>query len=214
MSFRTPARVKKTLVFSLLISVPMGICIDIIAAFNNSWFVPVTVFPFRLFGTVALEDLIWGFFFIYSPVIFYEHFLDKGKHRLSDRWVKYLAWPVIALVLIFITVYFSSPELLVIPYSYFWLGVIFFLLPSVTFLSFFPRLLSKYVKTASYFFFLALLFELTGLQLKQWTFPGGNFIGWIDLSGFRFPFEEFLFWFILGAIGILSYFEFFADDRK
>lgn len=214
LSFRTPSQVNKTFLFSLILSVPLGIFIDYIATIDNSWFVPITVFPFRLFGVIPIEDLIWGFFLIYSIVIFYEHFLDKGKHELVDRRMKYLAWPLIILMLVFFSVLFTKPELLVIPYAYFWLGTVFFILPAITFLSFFPRLLSKYVKTASYFFLLSILFELTGLQLNQWTFPGSNFIGWVELFGHRFPFEEFFFWFVMGAISVLAYYEFFDDDRR
>lgn len=214
LSIRTSAQVKKTFLFSLILSLPLGIFIDYIATLDKSWFVPTTVFPFRLFGVVPVEDLIWGFFLIYSIVIFYEHFLDKGKHELVDKRMKYLAWPLIILMLVFFTLLFTKPELLIIRYAYFWLGAIFFILPTITFLSFFPRLLSKYVKTASYFFLLAVLFELTGLQLNQWTFPGQNFIGWVELFGHRFPFEEFFFWFVMGAVSVLAYYEFFDDDRK
>jgi hypothetical protein len=62
--------------------------------------------------------------------------------------------------------------------------------------------------------YLALMFELTGLELQLWTFPGTHFIGWVDLLGYKFPFEEFFFWFVLSAITILSYYEFFDDNRK
>lgn len=214
LSIRTHTQIKKTFLFSLILSLPLGIFIDYIATIDKSWFVPTTIFSFRLLGIIPVEDLVWGFFLIYSIVIFYEHFLDKGKHELVDKRMKYLAWPLIILMLVFFTLFFTKPELLVIPYAYFWIGIIFLILPTITFLSFFPRLLSKYVKTASYFFLLAVLFELTGLQLNQWTFPGQNFIGWVELFGHRFPFEEFFFWFIMGAVSILAYYEFFDDDRK
>lgn len=128
--------------------------------------------------------------------------------------MKYLIWPVVILLLLFLLVLVTKPELLMIKYAYFWLGLLFFLLPAITFISFFPRLLSKYIKTASYFFLVSVLAELTGLQLNQWTFPGQHFIGWVELFGYRFPFEELFFWFIIGAISILSYYEFFDDDRK
>ncbi len=128
--------------------------------------------------------------------------------------MKYLAWPLIILLLVFFAALIIKPSLLVIPYAYLWIGIVFALLPTITFLSFFPRLLSKYVKTASYFFLLSILFELTGLQLNQWNFPGSNFIGWVELFGRRFPFEEFFFWFVMTAIAVLCYYEFFDDDRK
>lgn len=214
LSIRTPDQVKKVFLFSLILSVPLGVVIDYIATIDGSWFVPISVFPFRLFGVVPIEDLIWGFFLIYSIVIFYEHFLDKGGHKLIDKRMKYLIWPLVILLLVFFILLFIKPALLIIPYAYLWLGVTLFLIPTIAFLSFFPRLLSKYVITASYFFILAIIFELTGLQLNQWVFPGENFIGWVELFGHRFPFEEFFFWFVMAAVSILTYYEFFDDDRK
>jgi len=213
-SFRTPFQVKKTLIFSFVMAIPLGIFIDYIGTIDGSWLVPVSVFPYRLFSIVPIEDLIWGLLLIYNVVIFYEHFLDKGKHELIDKKMKYLIWPLLVFLLVFITILFTKPQIVSIPYAYLILGTILLLLPSITFLSFFPKLLSKYVKTASYFFLLAILFEITGLQLNQWIFPGTNFIGWVELFGYRFPFEEFFFWFVMSAIGILSFYEFFDDDRK
>ncbi len=214
-SLRTKEMVAKTLLFSALWAIPLSLFIDSVATISKAWFVPATVFPFRLFGVIPIEDLIWGFLFTYSVIIFYEHFLDKGKHELIDRRMKYLLWPWILLTIACIALLVARPELLVIRYAYFYLGLICVLLPTLTFLSFFPRLLSKYVKTASYFFLLALVFELTALHLNQWQFPNdGYFIGWIELFGYRFPFEEFFFWFVMGAIGVLAYYEFFDDDRK
>jgi len=213
-SFRTPEQIKKTLAFALIVTVPFGILFDYIATVGKAWFITSTVFPFRLFGVIPIEDFIFGFFLVYSIIIFYEHFLDKGKHELVDKRMKYLLWPLIIFLLIFFIVIFTRPDLLVIPYAHFWTGIVFIFLPAITFLSFFPRLLSKYVKIGSYFFILSLLFELTALQLHQWSFPASKYIGWVSLFGQRFPFEELFFWLVLFSIGILSYYEFFDDDRK
>ena len=215
LSIRTNHRVVKTAIFSFIWAIPLTFFADYIATINGAWLVPQTVFPVRLFGIIPIEDFVWMFLAAYSVLIFYEHFLDKGKHELVDKRIKYLLWPWILLAIIFVSILFASPELLKIKYAYFYLGLIFIFLPAVTFLSFFPRLLSKYVKTASYFFVLGILFELTGLHLNNWSFPkDGYFIGWVELFGYRFPFEEFLFWFVIGAISVLSYYEFFDDDRK
>jgi hypothetical protein len=128
--------------------------------------------------------------------------------------MKYLVGPLAMLLFVFVATVLTNPSLLVIPYAYFWLGVVFAVVPSLTILSVFPRLLSKFVRTAAYFFLLALLFELTALHLHQWTFLGTQFIGWMEIFGFRFPFEEFFYWFVMGAISLLSYYEFFDDDQK
>jgi hypothetical protein len=214
-SYRTKHRVAKTALFSFIWTVPLVIFVDYIATINGAWFVPHTVFPFRLFGAIPLEDFVWMFLATFNILIFYEHFLDKGKQELVDKRMKYLIWPLFVILLVFFLTLLTRPELLVIPYAYLWIGVIFSFLPSVTFLSFFPRLLSKYVKTASYFFVVGIIFELTGLHLNNWKFvDNGNFIGWVELFGYRFPFEEFFFLFVIGVISVLSYYEFFDDDRK
>ncbi|MBI2106172.1 hypothetical protein HYT56_05060 [Candidatus Woesearchaeota archaeon] len=215
LSYRTQHMIKKTALFSLIFSVPSTIIIDYIAVLDGAWFVPATIFSFRLSGTIPIEDFIFGFLLVYSIIIFYEHFLDKGKHELLDRKMKYFIFPIILVLMIFFIFLITQPELLKIRYAYLILGIIFILFPSITFLNYFPRLLSKYVKTSSYFFVLIFLYELTGLQLNQWEFPGQNFIGWIEIFEYKFPFEEFFFFFfVLITIGVLSYYEFFDDDKK
>lgn len=213
-SYRTPTQIKKTLIFSVILTAPLTVVLDYIGVINRAWSIPVSAFPFRLFGVVPIEDFLFLFFVIYASVIFYEHFWDKGKRELIDNRMKYLIWSLIVLLLFFSTTLLAKPALLLIPYTYLWIGVIFFLLPTVTFLSFFPRMLSKCVKTASYFFVHTLVFELTGLSLGQWTFPGSSFIGKVQLLGYTLPFEEFFFWIILSTISILCYYEFFDDDRR
>ncbi|PIN79686.1 hypothetical protein COV16_02945 [Candidatus Woesearchaeota archaeon CG10_big_fil_rev_8_21_14_0_10_34_8] len=214
LSYRTKHMIKKTALFSIILTVPFTIVIDYIATIDKAWTVIVSIFPYRLFGVIPIEDFIFGFIFVYSIIIFYEHFLDKGKHKLIDKRMKYFIMPLILMLIVFFFVLITTPEILVIKYAYLWLGIIFLLIPTVTFLSFFPRLLSKYAKTAVYFFIIAFLFELTALQLNQWTFEGVHFIGWFEVLGHRFPIEEPIFYFTLCTTAILSYFEFFDDDRK
>jgi len=214
LSYRTPKKFPKTTLYALFFSIPIGLLIDYLGATDGAWLVPVTIFPFRLFGVIPIEDMILSFFLVFNVIIFYEHFLDKGKHKLVDERMKYFLLPLFIVIAIFISLILAKPEILVIPYAYFWIGVILMLLPSISFLSFFPRLISKYVVTGSYFFLLLLLFEFTGLELGQWSFPGEHFIGWVELFGYSFPFEELFFWCTMSSVGILSYFEFFNDDRK
>jgi hypothetical protein len=88
------------------------------------------------------------------------------------------------------------------------------ILPIITFISKFPRLLGKFLKTAVYFFYLNVLFEFAGLKLGNWVFPGQNYIGTINFFGNTVPYEEIIAWWMLIAVGILTYYEFFDDDRK
>ena len=214
LSYKNQKAIKKTLLFTFIISVPLSILIDYIAVINNSWYVPTSFFPFRFLGVIPIEDFIWGYGLAYTVIIFYEHFFDKTGREIIDKRMQYFGWLFGILLLLFFAILFLNPALLNIKYAYFWLGLTLVLLPAVTFLTFFPRMLSKYLKTGVYFFLLTLLLELTGLHLDQWRFPGTYFIGWVELFGYRFPFEEFFFFIMITAMAILSYYEFFDDDRK
>jgi|GEM_PF-385334 len=214
LSWRTPAEIKKTLLFSAIFAIPLGIILDYIATKDGAWFTTATVFPFRVFALFPVEDIIWFFGSIYAVVIFYKHFLDQGKSELLNEKMKYLLWPLAILSFLFCAVLFFKPALLALPYAYLVLGGGFFFLPAIAFLLFFPKLLAKYVQVGAYFFLVSISFELTALALHHWTFPGTHFIGWVQLFAFKFPFEEFFFWFLTGAISVLSYYEFFDDDRK
>lgn len=212
LSIRTPHRILKTLIFSIVLAIPFTIIIDSLAVQSQTWFIPKSVFSSRLFGIVAYEQFMFGLMWTYSIVIFFEHFLDKGKHELIDRRMKYLIWPMIMALMIFIWVILSSPEILNIPYVYLWIGLLLGILPILASLDRFPRLASKYIKVAAYFFYHSMLYELTALQLEQWEFPGNSFVGWVNIGSHRFPLEEFFFWMILGAVTIVAYFEYFDDQ--
>lgn len=214
LSYRSKDRIIKSASFSLIFSIPFTIVFEYLATLDKSWVVRTSIFPFRLFNIILIESLIWGFLFVYFVIIFYVHFLDKGKPVLIDPRMKYLACLLGILLLAFFIALFTNSRVLEIKYAYFWNGLIFGFMPTTIFLLFFPELLSQFVKTAVYFFFLSMLYELTALELGLWMFPGANFIGWVELLDYRFPFEEFFFWCMLSSASVLSYYEFFDDDRK
>jgi hypothetical protein len=212
LSFLESKKIKKIFLFSL-ISIPLGIFIDYVGVASRSWIVPKTIFSFRLFRMIPIEDLIWAFLIAYTIIIFYEHFLDKGQEKPINKKIRYLLWLVSVLLASFLIILCLAPGILAIKYAYLWLGVIFVLIPPVVFLLSFPKLFSKFAKTAVYFFLFNFLFEFAVLKLGYWQFPGKNFIGWVDFLGYRFPFEEFFFLILIGAFTVLTYYEFFADDK-
>jgi hypothetical protein len=123
-------------------------------------------------------------------------------------------WPLIIAISLMVGTHLLSVTIPTIRYAYLWLGLILGLIPSGIFIYFFPQVIGKYAKTTAYFFLIYFLFEITGLELSQWSFPGVNFVGWMEIGKYRFPIEEFFIWMILTTIAVLSYFEFFDDDRK
>jgi len=185
------------------------------AVLDKSWYVPNTVFGSRLFGIIPYEDYIWAFFFVYLIVVFYEYFLDNGIRgdRLSKK-VLYMILLFNFLLFIFFLILKVDPDLLHVEYFYLKGGIIVALTPLLLVFSFFPALLKKCFATVAYFSPLFLSFELSGLHANQWEFNEGKFVGFVGISGLRFPIEELVFWIILGSVWILSYYEYFADDRN
>ncbi len=214
LSVRNKHAIIKSTVFSLIMGVVAAFLIDYVATFSNSWLILSTVFHLRVLNIVPIEDIIWGFLVVYDTVMFYEHLLDKGRHNLKDTKVKYLVILTIFLLIVFLLVYWFNPAVAYVKYFYFYAGIAVMLLPVVSYLSFFPRLISKFIKAGTYFFVVSVLYEFTGLYLNQWTFTGNNFIGWVKILGLAIPFEEVFFYLILFNVCILSYYEFFYDDNK
>lgn len=87
LSIRTKKAIGRAAIFALLF-ITVGSILDHLAVINSIWFVP-TIFPFRIFGTVPAEDYVWAFMLVYLIIIYYEHFLDKGKHKLIAPHMKY-----------------------------------------------------------------------------------------------------------------------------
>jgi len=213
LSYRKPKMITRTALFSFLFVIPLGIVVDYIVTIDDGWLVPETSFPFRLFGMVPIEDLIYVFLLAYGTILFYEHFLEKKKHSLIDKKMNYFVWLVVIIFILFLIILSKNPSALHIKYAYLWSGLIVLLLPAMSALAIFPKHFANYVKTASYFFVVTILFEFTALELGQWDYIGNHFIGWVRLFGYQFPVEEFIFALILFSIGTLSLYDFFDEKH-
>jgi len=215
LSFRAKKYVKKSLIFSLVLGLPLFFIVDYIAHLTKTWLLHDSILPFRFFNYVPLEDWIWAVFYIYFIVIFYEYFLDKDvKVQAWHKNMKYLVMGLLIAFVLFLSALILNPKYLNIPYFYLTMGLTVILLPILLILLKFPKLTAKFFKTGAYFFYLVFIYEITGLKLDLWSFPGTEFIGWVTFLGVSFPIEEFVFWIMLGSMAALSYYEFFDDDRK
>ncbi|MEK6953326.1 MAG: hypothetical protein AABX29_10035 [Nanoarchaeota archaeon] len=215
LSIKAKEHVKKTLLFSLMMGIPLSIIIDYIAHFNGTWWVPSPFFNFRILDLVPLEDLLWGVLYLYFIIMFYECFIDKHvTKKLYTKHTRTIVLILLVIVGLFFFILIQNPVYLRIPYFYLISGIVIGIIPILAVLFKFPILFTKLLKTTSYFFFFTFMYEITALKLGWWEFRGEEFIGWVEISGVKFPFEELFFWMILGAMGVLSYYEFFDDDRK
>jgi hypothetical protein len=214
-STRAPKYIFKSIIFSLLASLPLIVIIDYIGRFSSAWAFPPSLFHFVIMGRVKLEPLLWAFLNIYTVVIFYEYLFDNHvKVRVWSKkmWalVRYLlVWVVLfALALIFLS------EPITIPYFYLVFGLIIFIFPIVMTWLYYPRILPKIVLSLIYFSYLSFLYEVTALINGWWYFPGTQFVGYVTFGNISFPLEELVFWIILFAPSVISAFEYLDDDCK
>jgi hypothetical protein len=215
LAFRIPKVAPKTLLFSAIASIPTIIVVDYIAHSTSQWLIPQTILPFRLFGYVTIEVILWAFFNFVVVILFYERFLDAHVSRkLYSKKIKGLVLIVLTLVSLFTIAMITNQALLKIPYFYLIFGVFLILVPSVRELFKYHGLVNKFFSAAAYFFFLSFLYEVTALRLDWWRFPSDKFIGWISVAGVSFPLEELIFWLVLFAMAILTAFEKFDDDKE
>ncbi len=201
-------------VFSLLVSFPFIIIIDYIAHLTNQWIIPNSILP-RIFEYVTIEVIIWAFFNFYFVILFYEYFIhDHFTKIILYPKLKYLFLFSLFLFLTFLGFYNFDPNLLSIEYFYFRYGIVVIFIPIILQLIKYPRFIIKFIKTGAYFFYVTLLYEITALKLGWWVFPSTNFIGWVSILGERFPIEEFIFWLLLFAMAVLSFYEYFDAEEK
>ncbi len=214
--FKIKDKKLKALGFSLIISVFLSIVVDYMGFLDKSWYITSTIFPFRIFEAIPLEDIIWIFFVTFELVLLYEYFFNpKAKVKAkSNRRILIMLFGSMLIFTVFIFLKFFSPSTLFIPYFYFIWGTVTLLLPCLAFLYFHPNLILRFLTISLYTFYVGLLSELVSLHLNYWSFPGNNFIGWVNILGLNFPIEEFMLFLMFIPPAFLTYYEFFDDDRK
>lgn len=224
LSIRNPKFIREIGVFSILWSVPVAIVVDILAEYNNTWNVPRTVFGFRLFGFIPIEDIIWCALLTYFVLSNYKLFFDievnffsrikhiLNKHKETDYKIGMFINLEVGLALVVLLLWIVSK--FQVPYYYSVGGIFFAFVPTIWFLKRFPGFLKRLLKLTALLAPQFLLFELVGLYLGQWTFTSNQFFGYIELTGIRFPLEELIVWILLSAAAIVVWFELIIDDRK
>ncbi len=216
LTFRGLQFSKKALVFSAVTGIPLIIVVDYIAHITGQWIIPNTVFSFRIFDVVTFEIIIWTVLNIYCVIMFYDVFLHHHvTHRLFHPHMKYAIILIVMIFVVFLGVLYSNPLLLgKIPYFYLVFGTLLWLIPIVLEIVFKKKFLSKFIKTAAYFFFLSFLYEITALKRGWWNFPGDQFIGHITVLDVSFPLEELIFWMMLFSMAVLTWYEYFDEGNR
>lgn len=214
LSIRNPRLVKPTLIFSLIMGLSMLFVFDHMAYLDHSWFVPNSMWRF-LRDSIPIEDGPWAILLVYYVVITWEYFFysPKKRYAFNPNIIWFIAFCASLLVIFFIA-YIFAPHVLIVPYFYLKLGIVFEVIPIGIFLLRRPSAARPILWLTVYFFLVALLAEYIGLSHNQWYFAGEHYLGEIRYFGHRLPWDEALVWWLLAAPGIVAWYESFAADPK
>ena len=204
---------KKIAVGSLVFGLLFGSILEVFAHVTNTWVVPSTLFPFRVWGLGSMEAFI-GYILMTSYIfVFYEHFFDKDRnHRISPH-IWYAIIPAILVWILIIVLHYINPSRLFFTHAYLKMATVA-ILPLILQLLKSPKLLLKYIPLAASLFFVIFAWEIVGLTFHYWLFPGKDYLGRVSYFGQGFPIEEVIFWMLLYPATIASYYERFIDDEK
>jgi hypothetical protein len=222
---RNKSILKRTVLFTILFSIPLTFIIEYLIAKDGAWYIVNTFFPFRLFDIVVIEEFLWAFLWVFYIVIFYKYFFDKKTRKsiftfwrrtegLVNKRMIYLSIALFTFLLVFVTIVIFIPEYVQLNYAYLLIGSVVAFIPLVTFLLVFPNFLSRFFGLAVYFCFHAVLVEYVGLKLGYWIFPATHVLGMVNFFGFSMPIEEFLVYFVFLNAAVIAYYEFFDDDLR
>lgn len=216
LSCRHPKLIKKSLLFSVIFSLPAAFLLDYVMEYTNGWAIGRMELPhIWILQHVSLLQIIWLILYSYLIVIYYEAFFDRNVSKSVYARTKDLIILGVGTVCLLIFFHYIAKSALYINFFYLKIGLVAVLLPLLVFWIRTPSVTAKFFKVGSYFFFFTLIYELTALQLGQWSFPARNqFIGHVTLAGSTFPVEELFFWVMISSVAILAYYEYFDDDGK
>ncbi len=203
----------KVFIFSLIGTVFL-MTLDIIFYATRQWDT-VSMFNNRFPGLVSWEDISYFFIFVYLPILFWEHFYEKQTHEhLWKKSMSRLSGALVLFLLVVLSAWAWAPTLIQIPYFYLNATLLLMVIPLLLELRAHPKMGLRFLRIGSYFAYVAILYELSALYLGLWSYPANKFLGWIEISGLRFPIEELFAWILIGVVGVLTWYEYFDDDNR
>lgn len=205
---------KRIFTGAVLIGAGLGFVLNVIISANNGWneLSSQLVFNYRIFGFWPADEPVWFILWALFIIVFYEHFYEREKRGGISKHFRYLFIPTLTLLILVLSAFAMKGNIFHLRYAYFFMALPT-IIPVAWVIKWYPKLFIKFFKTSLFFFVLFLIYELTAVKLGQWYFPG-EYIGWVELMGLRFPIEELIFWMGISSFVVLSLYEGFVDDEK
>ncbi len=176
---------------------PLFVVFDYMGLINKAWYNGDSLWGFRIIDIFTIEELLWALFLNYFIAIVYFSYINN-KPVIRSKFIPYFAIFNLLLIGLFFVIN-NNKELFVIPRFYLVFGLIVVVSP--IFFNFYKKIIpiKRFLWLMLYFTFFHFLYEIAGVRLKWWEFQGVDYLGQVSIFGATFPFEELLFWVIMGA---------------
>lgn len=210
--------IRKLLAGSLVFGLGLGFFYEFVMQASGGYNV-VSVYLPRLFGLVPFDSVIAHFLMAGLVLTFYEHFIVKadaidGHSDVISKRLPYAIELAVVMTVVAIGTYAVKPELLAIPYPYAILGTLA-VLPVVIRIYRYPDFGRRLAVIPPYFVLTFILFMIVAIRFGWWLYPEStSYLGWVTLGvagNISFPLEELLFWMVLYAPAIVTYYATFIE---
>ncbi len=200
------------LIFGIALGVCMGSVLQVAATLNAVW-IHNHIFQFLTWNGVPFEALAWYVMWIGFTACVYNAFFNRHHHRQisfcrSHPKFLLLCGAVSGATALFL---FLHPEVFIIPHAYLIFGSGLVILPLILIFYFHPRIFKEVFTAAAFLSIFALIYEIVGLHVGWWQFPG-EYLYTFPFAGVMIPLEEMLLWVALGSLCILAEFEELEGD--
>lgn len=207
--FRKKLPQKRILYGSVTLGLILGSFFDLIQSFNKAWVVNLVI-PWKIFGVLPIDNILGYFFMTLLVLTFYEYFFVPAT-VIAQRFYRANILIIIIVLAVFMT-FAIRPNWFLLPYSYLIGGMVAALVTIIGLIRH-PELLKNTLLAGTYFILVWLFVELTALKTGGWSFQG-KYLGWVDISGLRFPFEELFFWMFWYTPYLIVTYEYLMRDKK
>ena len=94
----------------------------------------------------------------------------------------------------------------IVSHPYIVFGIPVFHLPLLVVFYARPHVFNEIFRASLFLSLFALIYEIIGLHVGWWTFPG-QYIALVSVLGVDVPVEEFFLWLSMGSLSVLAWYE-------
>ncbi len=206
----------KVLLFALTAGALYGFLLEFVAEYNHIWDVPNPSFPIKFFGFLPAFDVLIGHMLMTGyTAVFYEHFVDEKYLNRKISWphLLYGVVPIVLAIAAVLIAFSIDPNLVKSSrHLYLYIGIAA-IIPTIIYALRKPIVIKNMALTGAYFFFFYMALEIIGVNLSFWTFEKGTYVGYVNVLGAGFPFEEVFFWMGFYSSFLVFFYEKFIDNE-